>query len=147
MKAHALLAGVIFILAGPIFLAFGGSTNHVESVSSATNAFVYGASGLLPGAPEGMPFADIDLTPWSCTPQEALGPISNTVASASVPATNIFVRGTPSVVLPGIYRSTPYSGLIIVPDLVDSRMAHAPTSTNEFAILFLNPPLHLERKR
>ena len=150
MKACALLAAAVIIVAGISFTAFGQNINQVEFVfTAATNTPLYRASDLFSGGPEATPTPDGGFATWLFTPQAASGSVSNAAASPTFLVTNIFLRGTPSVVLPGIYQSSPYSGLIIVPDrdLIDSRMVHAPTSTSQFAILFVNPPLHLEPKR
>jgi hypothetical protein len=55
--------------------------------------------------------------------------------------------GLPATRPPGVYQATPYSGIVVVPQPVDSLAVHVPTSTNQFAIRSVKPSLHLIPKK
>jgi hypothetical protein len=153
MKTRDLFAAVVAILAGPVLQAYGAGTNRVESVSATTNALAYKASPLISGTLVTMPAQNGGAPVLSIVVPGAAGAVSNIVISPSLFTTNNLVSLTPSrtkavqMLLPGVYQSTPYSGRVIVPSLIDEQMVSNPGSTSEFAILSLNPPLSLEPKK
>ena len=74
------------------------------------------------------------------------GGSSNRVASVFIAATNVSSLRVPATPPPGVYQAKPYSCIVVVPGPVDSLAVKVP-STNQFAMRFIEPPLHLEPKR
>lgn len=72
---------------------------------------------------------------------------SSPVGSVFIPVTNVAPLEMPATPSPGVYQTTPYLGMAVVPRPVDGDALHVPKSTDGFVIRTVEPPLGLTPRK